>query len=49
LNSTVEIVAHCKCGMRNARALELLMQAQFRKVRNLKVGILAEALRWTAQ
>ncbi|MGD0298079.1 MAG: molybdopterin-synthase adenylyltransferase MoeB [Bryobacteraceae bacterium] len=41
LNSADEIVAHCKSGMRSAKAVEFLKQAGFRKVANMKGGILA--------
>ncbi len=41
LNSADEIVAHCKSGMRSAKAVEFLKQTGFRKVRNMKGGILA--------
>ena len=41
LDSAVEIVAHCKSGVRSAKAVEFLKQAGFRKVRNMKGGILA--------
>jgi sulfur-carrier protein adenylyltransferase/sulfurtransferase len=41
LNSADEIVAHCKSGMRSAKAVEFLKQSGFRKVRNMKGGILA--------
>src|ERR1700730_15370961 len=41
LNSADEIVAHCKSGVRSAKAVDFLKQAGFRKVRNLKGGILA--------
>jgi adenylyltransferase/sulfurtransferase len=41
LNPDDEIVAHCKSGMRSAKAVELLKQSGFRKVRNMKGGILA--------
>src|SRR5271157_5508481 len=41
LNSADEIVAHCKSGMRSAKAVEFLKQAGFKKVRNMKGGILA--------
>src|SRR5689334_10496697 len=41
LNSADEIVAHCKSGMRSAKAVDFLRQAGFRKVRNMKGGILA--------
>jgi molybdopterin/thiamine biosynthesis adenylyltransferase/rhodanese-related sulfurtransferase/molybdopterin converting factor small subunit len=41
LDSASEIIAHCKSGMRSAKAVEFLKQAGFRKVRNMKGGILA--------
>lgn len=41
LDSAQEIVVHCRSGMRSARALELLQKAGFRRIRNLKGGILA--------
>jgi molybdopterin/thiamine biosynthesis adenylyltransferase/rhodanese-related sulfurtransferase/molybdopterin converting factor small subunit len=41
LNPDAEIVAHCKSGMRSAKAVALLKNAGFRKVRNMKGGILA--------
>jgi adenylyltransferase/sulfurtransferase len=41
LNPDAEIVAHCKSGARSAKAVALLKQAGFRKVRNMKGGILA--------
>jgi adenylyltransferase/sulfurtransferase len=41
LNSADEIVAHCKSGARSAKAVDFLKQAGFRKVRNMKGGILA--------
>jgi sulfur-carrier protein adenylyltransferase/sulfurtransferase len=40
LDPSVEIVAHCKSGMRSARAVDLLKKAGFR-ARNMKGGILA--------
>src|ERR1700716_1745943 len=40
LNSADEIVAHCKSGMRSAKAVEFLKQAGFKKVKNMKGGIL---------
>ena len=33
--------AHCKSGMRSAKAVDFLKQAGFKKVRNMKGGILA--------
>lgn len=41
LDSADEIVVHCKSGMRSARAVDLLMKSGFRKIHNLKGGILA--------
>ncbi|HEX9760522.1 MAG TPA: molybdopterin-synthase adenylyltransferase MoeB [Candidatus Acidoferrales bacterium] len=41
LDSAREIVAHCRSGKRSAEAVEFLRQAGFRKVWNLKGGILA--------
>jgi adenylyltransferase/sulfurtransferase len=43
LDSAEEIVLFCKAGTRSARALELLVSAGFRKVKNLKGGINAWA------
>jgi adenylyltransferase/sulfurtransferase len=41
LDSSREIVAHCRSGKRSAEASEFLRQAGFKKVLNLKGGILA--------
>ena len=41
LDSSREIVAHCKSGKRSAQAVEFLQKAGFRKISNLKGGILA--------
>ena len=41
LDKDAEIVAHCKSGVRSAKAVDLLKQSGFRNVRNLKGGILA--------
>ncbi len=41
LDTAQEIVAHCKSGMRSGRAVEFLKQAGFRKVKNMRGGILA--------
>lgn len=41
LNSADEIVAHCKSGTRSAKAVEFLKAAGFKKVKNMKGGILA--------
>ena len=43
LNSADEIVVHCRSGQRSAKAVELLMKAGFRKIQNLKGGVLAWA------
>ncbi len=43
LDSADEMIVFCKGGTRSARALELLVSAGFRKVRNLKGGINAWA------
>lgn len=43
LDSAEEIVLFCKAGTRSARALEVLLSAGFRKVKNLKGGINAWA------
>lgn len=43
LDSAEEMVVFCKAGTRSARALELLVSAGFRKVKNLKGGINAWA------
>jgi len=41
LDSSREIVAHCRSGARSAKAVTLLRQAGFTKVKNLAGGILA--------
>ena len=41
LDSSREIVAHCRSGKRSAEAVEFLRRAGFRKISNLKGGILA--------
>jgi adenylyltransferase/sulfurtransferase len=43
LDSSREIVAHCKMGGRSAKAVQFLRQAGFTKVHNLKGGIIAWA------
>ncbi len=43
LDSSREIVAHCRSGVRSAKAVDFLRQAGFRKVKNLAGGILAWA------
>ncbi len=40
LDSSQEIVAHCRSGARSAKAVDFLKQAGFRKVHNLTGGIL---------
>lgn len=42
LDSAVEMVVYCRSGVRSARAVDLLRQAGFRKVKNMTGGI----LRW---
>ena len=41
LDTAVEIVAHCKSGVRSGKACDFLRQAGFRKVKNMTGGILA--------
>ena len=41
LDSAKEIVAHCKSGVRSGKAVDFLRQSGFKKVRNMKGGILA--------
>ena len=41
LDSSREIVAHCRSGVRSAKAVSFLQQAGFHKVKNLAGGILA--------
>ena len=41
LDSSREIVAHCRSGKRSAEAVEFLRKSGFRKIWNLKGGILA--------
>jgi len=41
LDSSREIVAHCRSGKRSAEAVDFLRKAGFRKIVNLKGGILA--------
>jgi sulfur-carrier protein adenylyltransferase/sulfurtransferase len=41
LDSSQEMVAHCRSGKRSAQAVDFLRKAGFRKVLNLKGGILA--------
>ena len=43
LDSSKEIVAHCRSGVRSAKAVNFLRQAGFKKVHNLAGGILAWA------
>jgi adenylyltransferase/sulfurtransferase len=43
LDSSREIVAHCRSGVRSGKAVDFLRQAGFRKVHNLAGGILAWA------
>jgi adenylyltransferase/sulfurtransferase len=41
LNSADEIVAHCKSGVRSAKAVDFLRKAGFKKAKNMVGGILA--------
>jgi sulfur-carrier protein adenylyltransferase/sulfurtransferase len=41
LDSSREIVAHCRSGKRSAEAVDFLRKAGFRKILNLKGGVLA--------
>jgi adenylyltransferase/sulfurtransferase len=41
LDSSVEIVAQCRSGVRSGKACDFLRQAGFKKVKNLTGGILA--------
>jgi adenylyltransferase/sulfurtransferase len=41
LNSSDEIIVHCKTGGRSAKAVDFLTKAGFRKVKNLQGGITA--------
>jgi len=41
LDSSREIVAHCRSGVRSAKAVAFLRQAGFQKVKNLAGGVLA--------
>jgi molybdopterin/thiamine biosynthesis adenylyltransferase/rhodanese-related sulfurtransferase len=41
LDSSREIVAHCRSGVRSGKAVQFLQQAGFRKVKNLAGGVLA--------
>ncbi len=43
LDSSKEIVAHCRSGVRSAKAVDFLKQSGFKKVHNLAGGILAWA------
>jgi sulfur-carrier protein adenylyltransferase/sulfurtransferase len=43
LDSSREIVAHCRSGVRSGKAVDFLRQAGFKKVHNLSGGILAWA------
>jgi molybdopterin/thiamine biosynthesis adenylyltransferase/rhodanese-related sulfurtransferase len=41
LDPNTDIIAHCKSGVRSAKAIDFLRQSGFKKVRNMKGGILA--------
>jgi adenylyltransferase/sulfurtransferase len=41
LNSADEIVAYCRSGVRSGKAVDLLRKSGFKKIKNLRGGILA--------
>jgi rhodanese-related sulfurtransferase len=41
LDVNAEFVMHCKSGVRSGKAVDLMKQNGFHKVRNMKGGILA--------
>jgi adenylyltransferase/sulfurtransferase len=41
LNPADDMVVHCKSGIRSAKAIDFLRQVGFKKMKNLKGGILA--------
>ena len=41
LDPNAELVAHCKSGVRSGKAIDLLKQSGFKKLHNMKGGILA--------
>ena len=41
LDSSKEIVVHCKSGKRSAKICKILIENNFKNVKNLKGGILA--------
>jgi len=43
LNSAVEMVVYCRSGVRSGRAVDMLKQAGFRRLKNMVGGI----LRWS--
>ena len=43
INPADDIVVHCKVGGRSAQAYEVLQQAGYTRIKNLKGGILAWA------
>jgi len=43
LDSAREMVVHCKSGLRSAKAVQFLSQLGFKKIKNLKGGIMAWA------
>lgn len=45
LDRSLEIIVHCKSGMRSARAVQFLREQGFTRLKNLKGGILAWAER----
>ena len=41
LNSAEDIIAYCRSGVRSGKAVDFLRKSGFKKIRNLKGGILA--------
>jgi rhodanese-related sulfurtransferase len=41
LDPASEIIAHCKSGVRSGKAVDFLKQQGYKRVRNMKGGILA--------
>ena len=41
LDSSIELIAHCKSGVRSGKAIDFLRQSGFKRVKNMTGGILA--------
>src|SRR5271168_5195446 len=41
LDSSIELIAHCKSGVRSGKAIDFLRQSGFKKLKNMTGGILA--------